>query len=64
VTVYSVPRSEDSLNFLDPDTPAGLQALARLLDAVQKPRVVFELTIEPIVLGREADHPRPASCYE
>ena len=64
MTVSAVSRSEDSPNFLDPDTPAGLQALARLLDAVQKPRVVFELTIEPIVLGREADHPRPASCYE
>ena len=31
------------------------QALARTLDAAQKPRVIFELIVEPVILGREPD---------
>jgi hypothetical protein len=53
---------EISLDILDPDAAAFPQAVARLLDAAQEARVVFELIIEPIVLGREAyQQPGPRS---
>jgi len=29
--------------------------LARTLDAAEKPRVIFEQIVEPVILGREAD---------
>jgi hypothetical protein len=50
-----ISRCRYSLNILDPDTPARLQVLARLLDAVQKPRILFKLIVEPVILGRESD---------
>jgi hypothetical protein len=43
-----------SLDVLDPDPAPFPQAIARLLDAMQEPRVVFELAVEPIILGGEA----------
>ena len=45
-----------------PDAAPRPQAVPRLLDAAQKARVVFELMIGPIFLGREADqHPDRSS---
>jgi hypothetical protein len=44
-----------SLDILDPDAAPLAQALPRLFDAAQKARIIFELIIEPIILGREAD---------
>ena len=44
-----------SLDILDPDAAPLPQALSRVFDAAQEPRVVLEPIIEPIILGREAD---------
>jgi len=59
VTVYSEHQvPEVSLDILDPDAATFSQALSRLLDAAQEARIVFELIVEPIVLGCEAyQHP-------
>ena len=43
------------LHILDLDAVSLAQAFSRLLDAAQKPWVVFEPIIEPVILGREAD---------
>jgi len=44
-----------SFEILHPDAAALPQALARTLDAAHKARVIFELIIKPVILGREAD---------
>jgi hypothetical protein len=44
-----------SLDILDPDTVPLAQAIARLFDAAQKARVVFDLIVQPVILRREAD---------
>jgi hypothetical protein len=43
-----------SLDFLDPDAASFPQVVARLFDAAQKARVIFELIVAPFILGREA----------
>jgi hypothetical protein len=54
VTVYLMPSIAASLlDILDPDAAPIPQALSRLLDAAQKPRVIFELIVEPFILRRE-----------
>jgi hypothetical protein len=42
-------------DILDSDTAPLSQAVSRVFDVAQKARVVFEPTIEPIILGPEAD---------
>ena len=51
MTVYS---NSAVTRILDPDAATLPQAVTRPLDTAQEARVVFELIIEPIVLGREA----------
>ena len=41
-------------DILDSDAASLPQALSRLLDSAQEAWIVFELIIEPVVLGREA----------
>jgi hypothetical protein len=56
VTVYSMApfgRCHSTSSTLTPRPLA--QAISRAFDAAQKPRIVFELIIEPIILGYEAD---------
>ena len=48
-----IPFGAFLLNILDPDAVPLAQAIARLFDAAQKARVVFELVVEPVILGRE-----------
>ena len=44
-----------SFDILDPYPAALPQAVARPFDAAQKARVIFELVVEPVILGPEAD---------
>jgi len=43
------------LEILNPDAAALSEAVACLIDAAKKSRIVFELIIEPILLGGNAD---------
>ena len=43
------------LEVLELDSATSFQALARILDAAQEPRIILEPVIEPVVLGLEAD---------
>jgi hypothetical protein len=36
-------------------TPRPLQAVVRLVYAAQEARIVFQLIVEPVILGRESD---------
>src|SRR5262249_17340472 len=44
-----------SLDILNSDAAPLAKALSRTLDAAPEPRVVFELIIDPVILGSEAD---------
>ena len=55
---FTQARFRLSLDILDPDAAVRPEARSRLFDAAQKPRVVFEPIIKPIIAGSEADqHP-------
>jgi hypothetical protein len=58
-SILAVP--EFLLNIIDPDLAALSQAAVRLLDAAQEARIVFELMIKPVILGRETD--QQSGCF-